>query len=135
LKRDNLRRVLIAVGIALVGSLALIFSLLSLPVAPKNIPVAAPHAAKPAWVEIAKSFRLFALIGADWGREPTMYTVEGHNRIDLVSAGDDTELRRFFTGAASELGAACRNPTLRPQEGPRPSMQRAGLLSCADRAL
>jgi hypothetical protein len=32
------------------------------------------------------------------------------DRIDLVSAGDDTELRTFFTGAAGELGAACRTP-------------------------
>ena len=40
--------------------------------------VAPPKAAKPAWIEIAKPFRLFALEAPDWGREPTTYTAQRH---------------------------------------------------------
>jgi hypothetical protein len=39
------------------------------------------------------------------------------DRIDLISAGGDTELRAFFTGANGQLGAACSNP---PQDTPEP---------------
>jgi hypothetical protein len=232
LSRDDLGRVLIACSVALVLSVALIFSLLTLPEAPPNGPVAAPRVVKPAWVEIQKPFRLFALNAPDWGRDP-VYTAERHrdgggrrdhltlgsfgtrtwlqvtlyrpggeeadptpffadmarraapaalavarmgqpkslptrlgsfdvadftlsgtgsapgqstaclgfrsadrrtleiggfacgtpgnpidrdrlactlDRIDLVSAGDDTELRAFFTGAAGQIGAACSKP-------------------------
>jgi hypothetical protein len=243
LSRDDWRRVLVAVGVALLFSLALVFSLLALPVAQQNAPVAAPHPVQPAWVEIQKPFRLFAWTGSDWGRELMTYTAERHrdgggrrdhlsfgtfgsdqpwlhltlyrmgteeadlapffvdmarraapaglsvaamaqpkplptrfgtfevaeftldgqaavpgqstrclgfrlagakalliggfacgapgraierarlacalDRIDLVAAGDDTELRGFFTGAAGELGAACRTP-------PAPATAEAG---------
>jgi hypothetical protein len=245
LSRDDWRRVLIAVSVALLFSLALIFSLLALPVTQQNTPAAAPHAVKTAWVEIQKPLRLFALVGSDWGREPTTYTAERHrdgggrrdhlslgtfgsdqpwlhltlyrmgteeadrapffvdmarraapaglsvarmgqpkplatrfgtfevadftlegqaavpgqstrclgfrlagakvlqiggfacgapgraidrarlacalDRIDLVSAGDDRELRAFFTGAAGELGAACRIPAPATAEAVEPA--------------
>jgi hypothetical protein len=78
LSRDDLRRVLTAVGIALFVSLALVFSLLALPIAQQNTPVAAPHVVKPAWIEIAKPYRLFALNSPDWDREPTIYTAQRH---------------------------------------------------------
>jgi hypothetical protein len=252
LSRDDLHRVLIAVGIVLLGSLALIFSLLALPVAQQNVPVAAPHASKLVWVQITKPFRLFALVSSDWGRDPTTYTAERHRKgggrrddltfgtfgadqawlhltlyrtgteaadpapffvdmarraapagfsiarmgqpkplptrfgpfeaadfrlegkaalpgqstrcvgfrlaganvlqiggfacgppgraidrvrlactldlIDLVSAGDDTELRQFFTGAAAELGAACRNPDPAAADGTEPVKAGSGFV-------
>jgi hypothetical protein len=78
LSRDDLRRVLIAVGVALLFSVALVLSLLALPLAPQNVPIAAPHIVKPAWVEITKPFRLFALAAPEWGREPTSYTAQRH---------------------------------------------------------
>jgi hypothetical protein len=78
LSREDLRRVLIAVGIALLVSSALVFSLLALPVAQQNTRIAAPHVVKPAWVEIAKPYRLFALNSPDWGREPAAYTAQRH---------------------------------------------------------
>ncbi|MBV8849662.1 MAG: hypothetical protein JOZ16_08775 [Methylobacteriaceae bacterium] len=40
------------------------------------------------------------------------------DRIDLISAGDDTEVRAFFIGAKGQLGAACSNP---PKDMPEPS--------------
>src|SRR6476661_330067 len=48
-----------------------------LPEAQLNGPVAAPHLVKPAWVEIQKPFRLFALNAPDWGRDLT-YSAERH---------------------------------------------------------
>jgi hypothetical protein len=48
-----------------------------LPEAQLNGPVAAPHLVKPAWVEIQKPFRLFALNAPDWGRDLT-YAAERH---------------------------------------------------------
>jgi hypothetical protein len=78
LSRDDLHRVLLALGIALVFSVALVFSLLSLPVPQQDAPIAAPHVTKPAWVEIAKPLRLFALATPDWGRAPTSYTAQRH---------------------------------------------------------
>ncbi|MEA2760259.1 MAG: hypothetical protein QOH65_2872 [Methylobacteriaceae bacterium] len=237
LSRDDVSRVLIACAVALILSVALVFSLLTLPEAPQNGPVAAPHVVKPAWVEIQKPFRLFALNAPEWGREPA-YSAERHrdgggrrdhlifgtfgtrawllvtlyrrgeegadptpffadvarraapaelaiartgqprslparlgsfdvadftlagtagasgqstsclgfrsadrrileiggfacgtpgnpidrarlactlDRIDLISAGDDTELRAFFTGAAGQLGAACSKPPAEAQ--------------------
>ena len=77
LSRDDLSRVLIACGVALVLSVVLVFSLLMLPEAQLNGPVAAPHLVKPAWVEIQKPFRLFALNAPDWGRDLT-YSAERH---------------------------------------------------------
>jgi hypothetical protein len=91
LSRDDLRRVLIAVGVALVFSSALVFSLLELPLAPQNAPSAAPNVVKTAWVEIQKPFRLFALAAPEWGREPTTYTAqrrrEGGGRRDHLTFG------------------------------------------------
>jgi hypothetical protein len=91
LSRDDLTRVLTAIGIALLVSVALVFSLLELPVAQQNAPDAAPHVVKPAWVEIQKPFRLFALNSPDWGREPTAYTAqrnrEGAGRRDHLTFG------------------------------------------------
>ena len=237
LSRDDLSRVLIACAVALILSVALVFSLLTLPEAPLNGPVAAPHVVKPAWIDIQKPFRLFALNAPEWGRDP-VYTAERHrdgggrrdhlifgtfgtrawlkvtlyrpggegadptpffadmarraapaelaiarmgqpkplptrlgsfdvadftlagtagasgqstaclgfrsaegrvieiggfacgtpaspidrarlactlDRIDLISAGDDTELRAFFTGATGQLGAACSRPPAEAQ--------------------
>jgi hypothetical protein len=231
LTRDDIRRVLIACTLALLLSGAL------LPEAEQDGAVTAPHVAKPAWVDIQKPFRLFALNAPEWGREPaytaernragggrrdhlsfgtfgagawlqvTLYRpgaedpdpapfsvemarhaapaglatsrigqqkplptrlgrfevadltlapgvsapimpclafrltdtrvvqiggfacgtpgrpIERHrlactlDRIDLLSAGDDTELRTFFTGAKAQLGAACSSP---PQDTPEP---------------
>jgi hypothetical protein len=91
LSRDELRRVLIAVGVALLFSSALVFSLLALPGAQQNAPVAAPNVVKPAWIEIQKPFRLFALAAPEWGREPTSYTAqrqrEGGGRRDHLTFG------------------------------------------------
>ena len=91
LSRDDLQRVVIAVGVAFLFSLGLIVSLLALPAAQQNGPIAAPHVVKPAWLEISRPFRLFALAGSDWGREPTSYTAERHRdgggRRDHLSFG------------------------------------------------
>jgi hypothetical protein len=78
LSRDDLRRVLIALGVALVFSGALVFSLLSLPVPQRDTSIAAPHVTKLVWVEIVKPLRLFALAAPDWGRGPTSYTAQRH---------------------------------------------------------
>jgi hypothetical protein len=78
LTRDDISRVLIACTVAFVLSLALIFSLLALPVAQQNGPVAAPHIVRPAWSEIQKPFRLFGLNSPEWGRQPTAYRAERH---------------------------------------------------------
>lgn len=251
LTRDDISRVLIACTVAFVLSLALIFSLLALPVAQQNGPVAAPHIVRPAWSEIQKPFRLFGLNSPEWGRQPTAYRAERHrdggrrdhltfgtfdsnqpwlhltlyrigtadsgpapffvdmarraapagfsiarmgqpkplptrfgpfeaadftlegkaalpgqstrcvgfrlaganvlqiggfacappgraidrvrlactlDLIDLVSAGDDTELRQFFTGAAAELGAACRNPDPAGADGTEPVKAGSGFV-------
>jgi hypothetical protein len=37
------------------------------------------------------------------------------DRLDLVSAGEDVQLRAFFTGAAGQLGAACNEPATETQ--------------------
>jgi hypothetical protein len=91
LSRDDLRRVLIAVGVALLFSSALVFSLLALPGAQQNTPVAAPNVVKSAWIEIQKPFRLFALAAPEWSREPTSYTAqrqrEGGGRRDHLTFG------------------------------------------------
>jgi hypothetical protein len=91
LSRDDLRRVLIALGVAPLFSVALVLSLLTLPVPQQDAPVAAPRVSKPAWVEIAKPFRLFALAAPDWGREPTSYTAQrqrdGGGRRDNLTYG------------------------------------------------
>lgn len=230
LTRDDLGRVLLACLVALALSGAVIVFLLQLPEPQSSGPAATPIV-KPAWIEIQKPFRLFALNAPDWGRDAA-YRAERHrdggrrdhltfgtfgagawlqvslyrpgtedpeaapfladmrrhaalaglavarmgqskalpirlgsvdvadvtlaatgrgsvesapclgfrladapvlhiggfacgtlgrpierarlacvlDRIDLVSAGDDTELRAFFTGAKGQLGAACSNP-------------------------
>ena len=91
LSRDDLGRVLIAFGIALLLSVALVFSLLTLPEAPQNGLAAAPHVLKPAWIEIQKPFRLFALNAPDWGRAP-LYAAERHRdgggRRDRLTFGE-----------------------------------------------
>jgi hypothetical protein len=78
LNRDDLRRVLIALGVALAFSSALVFSLLELPFAPQSTPSTAPNLAKPAWIDIPRPFRLFALNSPEWGRAPASYTAERH---------------------------------------------------------
>lgn len=73
-----MRRTLIAVGFVLLFSSAFVFSLVALPVGQPNAPEAAPHVIKPAWIDIPKPFRLFALNSPEWGREPTSYTAQRH---------------------------------------------------------
>ena len=77
LTRDDIRRVLIACTLALLLSGALVYFLLTLPQAQQDGAVTAPHVAKPAWVEIPKPFRLFALNAPQWGRD-LAYTAERH---------------------------------------------------------
>jgi hypothetical protein len=48
------------------------------------------------------------------------------DRIDLISAGDDTDLRAFFTGAKGQLGAACSNPP--PDEAGEPAKSTGGFV-------
>jgi hypothetical protein len=43
------------------------------------------------------------------------------DRIDLVAAGDDTDMRAFFTGAAGEVGAACRRSLPTTAEAAEPA--------------
>jgi hypothetical protein len=91
LSRDDFRRVLIAIGVALLVSLALVVSLLALPGAQQNAPSTAPNIVKPAWIEISKPFHLFALSAPEWGREPTTYTAQrqrdGGGRRDHLTFG------------------------------------------------
>jgi hypothetical protein len=47
--------------------------------------------------------------GQPVSRQRLACTLDG---IDLISAGDDTELRGFFTGAPIGPGPACRQPEL-----------------------
>jgi hypothetical protein len=77
LTRDDLGRVLIACMVALLLSGALVYALLTLPESQPNRPAAAPHIVKPAWAEIQKPFRLFALNAPEWGRE-SGYAAERH---------------------------------------------------------
>ena len=248
LTRDDIGRVLIACLVALALSGALVLFLLELPESQQSGP-ASPPIVKPAWVEIQKPFRLFALASAEWGREAS-YAADRHregggrrdhitfgrfgagawlqvtfyrpgaedpdpapffvemarraapaglaisrmgqqrplptrlggfevaeltvappatqtgpgpsapclgfrladakvlhigglacgtpgrpierarvacalDRIDLISAGDDTELRAFFTGANGQLGAACSNP---PPDLPGPAKPPGGFV-------
>jgi hypothetical protein len=78
LSRDDLRRVLIAVGVALLFCVTLVLALWAVPIPQQSGPSAAPRVAKPAWIEIAKPLRLFALTAPEWGREPTTYTAQRH---------------------------------------------------------
>ncbi|MBV9395312.1 MAG: hypothetical protein JOZ84_12975 [Methylobacteriaceae bacterium] len=68
---------LIACTLALLLSGALVYFLLTLPEAQRDGAVTAPHVAKPAWLEIQKPFRLFALNAPEWGRD-LAYTAERH---------------------------------------------------------
>src|SRR4051794_39216248 len=83
LTRDDVGRLLIACTLALLLSGALVYFLLTLPEAQQDGAVTAPHMAKPAWVEIQKPFRLFALNAPEGGA--TLLT----RRSAIATAGGD----------------------------------------------
>jgi hypothetical protein len=77
LTRDDIRRVLIACTVALLLSGALVYVLLTLPAPEQNGAVTAPHVGIPAWMEIQRPFRLFALNAPEWGRD-LAYAADRH---------------------------------------------------------
>ena len=153
LTRDDIGRLLIACTLALLLSGALVYFLLTLPEAQQDGAVTAPHMAKPAWVEIQKPFRLFALNAPEWGRD-VAYAAERHRdgggRRDRLTFGkfgasawlqvtlyrpgfENSDPAPLFVDMARRAAAASLVVTRMGQ--PKPLATRLGSIHVADVAL
>ena len=105
LSRDDLSRVLIACGVALVLSVVLVFSLLMLPEAQLNGPVAAPHLVKPAWVEILEAVPAVRAERAGLGRDLTYWDRATSRRRRTPRSSDLRKIRCHRLAADHALSA------------------------------